>query len=102
MGTVTEGRSFAGEWVKKIGGTAEAVCDPTPDSVPGVGRDVDNAGGQVSFEGMYKNKDIIFKGEKYIENITGYNIGKHFCEDGCSDYPDIDYSANAKIDKNLL
>ena len=99
MGTVTEGRSFAGEWVKKIGGTAEAVCDPTPDSVPGVGRDVDNAGGQVSFEGMYKNKDIIFKGEKYIENITGYNIGKHFCEDGCSDYPDIDYSANAKIDK---
>lgn len=94
MGTVTDGRSFAEEWIKKTGGIAQAVCDPTPNSIPGVTQKIENAGGQISFEGMYENKDIVFKGIKYVENKTGINIGKCFCEDGCSDYPEINYDAS--------
>lgn len=73
-GTVQNGRSFASEWVAKVGGEAQAICDPTPE---------DNQGGQTYYGEINKGKGIIWRGVDAIKRRFGFNFDK----EGCSNYP---------------
>ena len=68
------GRSFASEWVAKVGGEAQAICDPTPE---------DNQGGQTYYGEINKGKGIIWRGVDAIKRRFGFNFDK----EGCSNYP---------------
>lgn len=72
-GTVQNGRSFASEWVAKVGGEAQAICDPTPE---------DNRGGQTSYE-FINNINL---GWRLSDSIRRNVLKESFSKEGCSNY----------------
>ena len=80
-GTVQNNTSFAQEWVKKVGGEAEAICDPTPDT----------DGGQTFYKYINNNRGAIWKGADWFRR----HIGVNFDKEGCANYPvSCDNAAN--------
>ncbi|MFT8349323.1 hypothetical protein [Clostridium saccharoperbutylacetonicum] len=88
-GTVQNGTSFANEWVKKIGGEVEAICDPTPVPV-----DENDHSGQTSYEHINDGKGWLWNREDQIKRKIGIN----FDEDGCNNYPT---KGNDEINRDL-
>lgn len=85
IGTVQNETSFALEWVKKTGGEAEAVCDPTPKSP------LPNPGGQTSYKDMNLGREGIWNlKDKINRNINGIN----FDIDGSENYPTLSKEKN--------
>ncbi|MGG7148128.1 hypothetical protein ACQPVA_15135 [Clostridium butyricum] len=74
LGTIQDGKSFASEWVKKVGGEAEAICDPTPDS----------DGGQTEYADINKNRGLEWRTSDWIRRTL---LNKMFDIDGCINYP---------------
>lgn len=73
--TVVNEKSFASEWVKKVGGEAEAICDPTPFSK--------EEGGQSSYYNI-NNSDWKFKIADKVRLLSGIN----FRSEGADNYPE--------------
>ncbi|NRT91517.1 hypothetical protein OD350_18055 [Clostridium beijerinckii] len=72
--TVVDGTSFANEWVKKVGGEAEAISDPTPES--------EELGGQSSYYDI-NNQTLKYKIADRVRLISGIN----FRSEGADNYP---------------
>ncbi|NRT91277.1 hypothetical protein [Clostridium beijerinckii] len=72
--TVVDEKSFASEWVKRTGGEAEAICDPTPYS--------EEQGGQSSYYDI-NNQNYQFKIADKVRMISGIN----FKSEGADNYP---------------
>lgn len=78
--------SFAEEWIKKTGGDADAVYDPTPKGV--VSREdgpVDNPGGQSDY-GSINDFTLWSRIKDKLNSIMGVS----FDINGCDNYPTID------------
>ena len=86
-GTIQNDTSFAIEWVKKTGGEAIAVCDPTPESP------TDNPGGQTSYKDINEGKGTAWDlGDKYRRNV----LKENFDINGAENYPTLGKDTNNK------
>lgn len=75
IGTIQDGKSFASEWAKKVGGEAEAICDPTSE---------DEAGGQTSYDNINHGRTF----DWYVSDWIRRNVlNRTFDLEGCESYP---------------